>query len=256
MTGIPRGLVATDVTVRYGGVTANQDVSISVEPGQIVGLIGPNGAGKTSFIDAISGFTAASGSVTLSGQRIDNLPPHRRRAAGIARTWQAGELFDSLTVRENVMVADHAPGFATLLHDIGIGRRDKRAAADEVLARLDLTRHADERATKLSLGTQRLVGVARALAGGSEILLLDEPAAGLDTVESEAFGERLVELAARGPGILLVDHDIELVFRVCGYVHVLDFGKVIATGTPAAVRADPKVLQAYLGAEAATEVVA
>ena len=249
------GLVAENITVRYGGVTANADVSIAVPPGALVGLIGPNGAGKTSLIDALSGFTAAEGSMTLDGRRIDRLSAHRRRRAGMARTWQAGELFDSLTVRENVLVAARPIGWRSIGRDLGVVRRD-RDDGQSVLDALGLGEVAERNATELSLGTQRLVGVARAMAGGSRTLLLDEPAAGLDTRESRRLGERLQRLTETGPGILLVDHDVELVFAISTHVYVMDFGRIIASGPAATVRKDPKVLAAYLGAEASTETVA
>jgi branched-chain amino acid transport system ATP-binding protein len=248
------GLHVESVSVRYGGVVANADVSIDVEPGQVVGLIGPNGAGKTTFIDAICGFTPATGSVSLSGRCLDGLSAHGRRRAGLARTWQAGELFWDLTVRQNVQVAQRPAGFRSVLRDFGFGRDVSRAQAQTILDRIGLDQVADRPCGELSLGAQRLTGVARAMAGDATVLLLDEPAAGLDTQESARFGGQVMELAKSGYGILLVDHDIELVFRVCSLVYVLDFGKVIACGSPATVRVDPAVREAYLGAEAATDV--
>jgi branched-chain amino acid transport system ATP-binding protein len=248
------GLVAEQITVQYGGVLANDRVSICVEPGQVVGLIGPNGAGKTSFIDALSGFTPAEGKISLSGTRLDGLSPHRRRRLGLGRTWQAGELFDSLTVLENVLVAERGVGFRTVLRDLGIGRKLDPRPAMAVLDRLGLAEFSDKRPGELPLGMQRVVGVARAMAGASKVLLLDEPAAGLDTEESHEFGNRLKDLARSGYGTLLVDHDIDLVFQACSQIYVLDFGRIIASGPADKVRTDPLVLEAYLGADASTAV--
>ncbi|MCE3554865.1 ABC transporter ATP-binding protein [Pseudonocardia sp. RS11V-5] len=245
-----RGLHARELTVRYGGLVANDSVTIDVEPGRVVGLIGPNGAGKTTFVDAVSGFTAAEGEITLDGARIDALPPHERRAAGLSRTWQSGELFGNLSVAENLLVAARTGGWRTLARDIFVRRR--RGAGDEVAARalevVGLDGVADTLARDLTLGQQKLVGVARALAGGAEVLLLDEPAAGLDSMESQAFAARVRSIADSGPGILLIDHDMSLVLGVCDIVTVLEFGKQIFTGTPAEARTDPTVVAAYLGA--------
>lgn len=238
------------LTVRYGGVTANDAVDLDVDRGQVVGLIGPNGAGKTTYVDAVTGFAPASGEVWLEGRRIDRLPAHRRRRAGLARTWQAGELFDDLSVTANLAVAVQGGGLRGLAADV-LRRRAARPPHDPVLDELGLADVATRRPDALSLGRQKLVGVARALAGGSRVLLLDEPAAGLDTHESLAFGAEVRRMADRGLAVLLIDHDMNLVLGTCDLIYVLDFGRVIAVGTPDEVRGDPAVVAAYLGAEVA-----
>lgn len=245
----PAGLATTDLTVRYGGVVANSAVSLTVRPHEIVGLIGPNGAGKTSFVDAITGFTGSTGAVTLDGADITRLAPHRRRRAGLSRTWQSGELFGNLSVIENITAALRPGGFATVLTDL-FGRRRNRAdpAVAAALRAVGLGEMGAVPARDLTLGQQKLAGVARALAGRCRILLLDEPAAGLDSRESLDFAERIRGIAANGPGVLLIDHDISLVLGVCDRVYVMEFGQIIFTGTPAEARADPAVIAAYLGA--------
>ncbi|GAA4698581.1 hypothetical protein GCM10023215_41230 [Pseudonocardia yuanmonensis] len=249
MSDAQKGLHTRDLTVRYGGLVANDSVTIDVEPGTVVGLIGPNGAGKTTFVDAVTGFTACEGEIVLDGARIDALPPHQRRTAGLSRTWQSGELFGNLSVAENLLVAARTGGWRTLVRDVFVPRRK---ASDDVVARalevVGLGDVADTLARDLTLGQQKLVGVARALAGGCEVLLLDEPAAGLDSMESQAFAARVRSIADSGPGILLIDHDMSLVLGVCDVVTVLEFGKQIFTGTPAEARTDPTVVAAYLGA--------
>ncbi|WP_327011725.1 ABC transporter ATP-binding protein [Dactylosporangium sp. NBC_01737] len=241
-------LATTGLTVRYGGVLANDAVSLHVGEGEVVGLIGPNGAGKTTFVDAVTGFTPAAGTVSLAGRRIDRLPPHRRRIAGLARTWQAGELFTDLTVRQNVAVATGRGPLHNLWSDLA-GRRTTGDGVDAVLEMMGLHFVADRRPGELSLGRQKIVGVARALLGATRVVLLDEPAAGLDTDESAEFGGHVRAIAALGLAVLLIDHDINLVADVCDRVYVMDYGAVIASGTPQDVLADPAVHTAYLGSE-------
>jgi len=240
-------LQTTGVTVRYGGVTANENVDITVGAGEIVGLIGPNGAGKTTFVDAVTGFTKAAGSVRLDGRELGKASSHRRRRAGMARTWQAGELFADLTVGQNLAVAVQPVGLRAMVRDVFTGSPPPAEAIAEVLELVGLPDAADRLPGELSLGQQKLVGVARALVGGSRAVLLDEPAAGLDTHESQEFGVELRRIAATGIGVLLIDHDMSLVLEVCDRLYVLDFGKVIATGTPTEIREDPAVIAAYLG---------
>jgi branched-chain amino acid transport system ATP-binding protein len=243
-------LAAAGLTVRYGGVLASDNVRLHLDRGEVVGLIGPNGAGKTSFVDAVSGFTPSRGIVTLDSRRIDRLPPHRRRRAGLARTWQAGELFTDLTVRQNVAVATTPGPLRNLWNDVR-GRRAAGTDIDEVLELFGLHFVADRRPGELSLGRQKIVGVARALVGGTRAVLLDEPAAGLDTDESAEFGGHVRTIAASGRAVLLVDHDMTLVADVCDRVYVLNYGAVIASGTPRDVLADPAVQRAYIGSEVA-----
>ncbi|MEV5003962.1 ABC transporter ATP-binding protein [Nocardioides sp. LML1-1-1.1] len=223
------------------------DVSIEVPPGTIVGLIGPNGAGKTSFVDALTGFAPCEGSVRLDGRSIERLRPHQRRAAGLSRTWQAGELFATLTVAENVLVSAHPPRFSTLWSDVFGRRGDRLEIVREILDLVGLVGKESVPVGSLTLGQQKLVGVARALAGGCSTLLLDEPAAGLDSSESLEFAQRSRAIVETGPGALLIDHDVDLMLRVCDVVHVLEFGKQIFSGSPAETRSDPKVVAAYLG---------
>jgi ABC-type branched-subunit amino acid transport system ATPase component len=243
-------LATTELTVRYGGVLANDAVSLHVGEGEVVGLIGPNGAGKTTFVDAVTGFTPAEGTVSLAGRRVDRLPPHRRRIAGLARTWQAGELFAELTVRQNVAVATGRGPLHNLWSDL-VGRRASGDDVDAVLEMMGLHFVADRRPGELSLGRQKIVGVARALLGATRVVLLDEPAAGLDSDESVEFGAHVRDIAASGLAVLLIDHDINLVADVCDRVYVMDYGAVIAAGTPRDVLADPAVHTAYLGSETA-----
>jgi ABC-type branched-subunit amino acid transport system ATPase component len=247
-------LNAVDVTVRYGGVVANDQVCLRADSGRIVGLIGPNGAGKTSFIDALTGFAQATGTVTIGDVHLDGLAPHERRRAGLARTWQAGELFSSLSALDNVRVAAESAGWGALLKDLGRRDASGRRAAMNALSRVGLDLGAERTTEDLSLGQQKLVGVARALVSEPLVVLLDEPAAGLDSRESHALGRRLREIATDGPALLLVDHDMDLIFEICDTVYVLDFGKIVSTGTPDEVRADKRVLSAYLGASTAKVV--
>jgi ABC-type branched-subunit amino acid transport system ATPase component len=249
VTDSPPLLETEGLTVRYGGVVANSDVSVHVDRGEVVGLIGPNGAGKTTFVDAVTGIIPAEGTVRLAGRSIDRLAPHRRRLAGLARTWQAGNLFTDLTVRQNLVVASGRPLLRGLWDDL-VGRRPATHDVDGVLAACGLQPEADRRPDELSPGRQKLVGVARALVGTTHVVLLDEPAAGLDTDQSAEFGVQVRAMAKDGLGVLLVEHDMNLVFEACDRVYVLDDGRVIASGTPDAVRADPAVVTAYLGSEA------
>jgi ABC-type branched-subunit amino acid transport system ATPase component len=242
----PAAIELRDVTVRFGGVVALDKVNLRIEPGEIVGLIGPNGAGKTTLLDAISGFARASGSVKLGGRELGRLPPHRRIRAGLGRTFQQIELYDDLTVRENVVA--------------GLAARERRRASEDDLQRtlelLELTDLAELPAGELSQGRRQLVSIARALIGDPRVVLLDEPASGLDTAESEWLGERLRTIRDSGVTILLVDHDMHLVLNLCEQIHVLDFGRLIASGPPAAIKADRRVTEAYLGSTHAEQTTA
>ncbi|MEU5903026.1 ABC transporter ATP-binding protein [Micromonospora sp. NPDC047467] len=240
-------LTTTGLTVRYGGVVANSDISIHVDEGEVVGLIGPNGAGKTTFVNAVTGFTPARGMISVAGRRIDRLAPHQRRRTGLARTWQSGELFTDLTVRQNIAIASGRGPLHNLWSDLAGRRRPDHD--DDVLEMFGLHVIADRRPGELSLGRQKIVGVARALAGATRVLLLDEPAAGLDTDESTEFGGHVRAIAASGRAVLLIEHDMSLVADICDRVYVLDYGAVIASGTPGAVLSDPAVRTAYLGSE-------
>ena len=245
----PGVLRTAGLGVTYGGVQAVSDVSLSVGRGELVGLIGPNGAGKTTTIDAISGFVEHRGSVLLHDTDLSSAPPHERVRAGLARTWQAVECFDDLTVREHLDVARSRGGVAALLADAVRFRRARSAddEVDRILELLDLGDVASSVVTDLPHGTQKLVGVARAMATGPSAILLDEPAAGLDAAEGRRFATRLRSMAESGTAVLLVDHDVELVMHTCDRLIVLDFGAVIAEGVPEQVRSDPRVQAAYLG---------
>jgi ABC-type branched-subunit amino acid transport system ATPase component len=225
-----------NLTVRYGGVTAVDDVSLSVHEGQIVGLIGPNGAGKTTTIDALCGFHGCEGTVLLDGLDLGGRPPHLRAGLGLARTFQLAGVSDDLTVEENVQVGQQRAGAgdATDLH--------------RILSDLGLTDMRELQVSVLSQGQRQLVSVARALAGAPRLLLLDEPAAGLDSTESLWLSERLRAVRDGGVTILLVDHDMSLVLNLCDDIDVLDFGRLIAHGTPDEIRHNESVSTAYLGA--------
>ncbi len=226
-----------DLTVRYGGVVAVDKVSFSVEEGQIVGLIGPNGAGKTTTIDALCGFHGYSGSVLFDGQDVAELrttPPRRRSASPVRSSWPASS--DDLTVEENVQVGQHR----ATAHD--------PQALNRILDELGLTEMRDLQVSMLSQGQRQLVSVARALAGEPRLLLLDEPAAGLDSTESLWLADRLRDVRDSGVTILLVDHDMSLVLNLCDTIKVLDFGALIAAGTPEQIRTNEQVSTAYLGA--------
>jgi branched-chain amino acid transport system ATP-binding protein len=244
-------LEATDLGVRFGGVVAVDELSLSIAACSLVGLIGPNGAGKTTTIDALTGFVPHRGQIRLDGEGIDDLTAHERARRGLVRTWQSLELFDDLTVRENCQVAAVPQRLAAIAHDlIRPGRPIDASAADDAIELLDLGTIVHRRPSELSLGERKLVAVARALAQRPRLLLLDEPAAGLDSDESLALGERLRSLLALDIAILLVDHDMGLVLSVCDQLAVLDFGRLIAFGTPAEIRTDQRVIDAYLGASA------
>lgn len=217
-------------------------VDLSVEAGMITGLIGPNGAGKTTTFNAITGLQPLKeGTVTLDARDITRLRPYRRARLGIGRTFQRLESFGSMTVRENVLVAAELRG----------GRSSERSPAhltDALLARLGLEDIAEERSDSIPTGRARLVEIARALATVPRLLLLDEPASGLSDEETDALAELLVDLADQGLGILLVEHDVPLVMRICAQIYVLDFGSVLASGPAEVIQADTKVQEAYLGA--------
>jgi branched-chain amino acid transport system ATP-binding protein len=244
-------LDARGISVRFGGVQALDKVDIAVAPGQVVGLIGPNGAGKTTFIDAVTGFVPYRGSVAVDGTDLAGKRPHARVRAGLGRTWQAVDLFDDLSVAENLAVSAERPRMLSTLRELLGGPRPPSAIVDESLAALGLSHLAEANPEQLSEGQRKLVGIARALAARPKVLCLDEPAAGLDTAESAVLGRQLRALADGGQAMLLIDHDISFVFATCDHVVVLEFGEVIAAGGAAAIKGDPRVIEAYLGTSAA-----
>lgn len=239
------------LSVTFGGLHAVDGVDLDVDDGTLVGLIGPNGAGKTTLIDSVTGIVASRGRILFRGDRIDRLPAHRRARRGLVRTFQSLELFDDITVRENLLVAAETLDWRTAVTAPLRFRANARssARADEVLETLGIQDLADRLPDSLSLGERKLVTVGRALAGDPKLLLLDEPAAGLDSEASIELGGTLRRLVERGLAMLLVDHDMGLVLDVCDYVYVLEFGRVIAKGTPREVSTDQRVIEAYLGAD-------
>jgi branched-chain amino acid transport system ATP-binding protein len=248
--GMTPVLETTGISVSFGGVHAVVDVDLEVGDGHLVGLIGPNGAGQTPFIDAISGFVRCRGRVRLDGQELTGLPPHERARRGLARTWQSVELFDDLSVRENLLVASERLSMARTLKEVVSVPDDVPAELDSALELFGLAEIGEELPSELSQGQRKLVGIARALVAKPRLVCLDEPAAGLDTRESGELGRRLRGLADAGQAMMLVDHDMGLVLGICDDVVVLEFGKVIARGTPDTVRRDPQVIAAYLGSAA------
>jgi ABC-type branched-subunit amino acid transport system ATPase component len=233
-----------DVSVQFGGVQALEAVTMSVTAGSLTGLIGPNGAGKSTLVDAICGVVPAGGRVLFEGHDLVGLRPHRRARRGMARVFQAAELCDDLTVLENVVVGP----FRT--------RRERPVYARQVLELLQLDHVADRHVDELSTGQRRLVAIARALAQGPRLLLLDEPAAGLDNRESGWLGHQLLAVRDSGVTVVMIEHDLRFLLRICDHLHVLNFGKLIASGPPNVVCRQPEVVAAYLGgAHAAVESV-
>jgi branched-chain amino acid transport system ATP-binding protein len=238
-------LEINEVSVVFGGLLALDGASIRVEAGQVTGLIGPNGAGKTTLFNVITGLQApTSGEVRLDGVAVTRTKRHLRARLGIARTFQRLEPFGSLTARENVLVAlEMRRRWATERYDAG-------AVADELLERVGISAIADKKVDALPTGTARLVELARALGTAPRVLLLDEPSSGLDEDETDALGALLLQLAGDGLAILLVEHDMSFVMGTCAYINVLDFGRIIAHGSPEAIQVDPEVQRAYLGSTA------
>lgn len=233
-------LLVEDVSVHFGGLRALDGVDLAAGPGQVTGLIGPNGAGKTTLFNVVTGLQKPErGRISLDGRDVTAAGPKERARLGLGRTFQRLEVFGSLTVTDNVLVA---------LENRGVRGRPGRAEAATLLDRVGLARVASAQADVLPTGLARLLELARALACRPRLLLLDEPSSGLDPAESASLAELISDLAAEGLAVLLVEHDMELVMKLCSRIHVLDFGRVIACGTPAEVQTDPSVQAAYLGA--------
>lgn len=248
-------LRAEQVTVTFGGLTAVDQVDLHVGPGELVSLIGSNGAGKTSFFNAVSGLVPSRGRILLDGEDVGRLGTAARSRRGIVRTFQRMELLDDLSVVENLLVTRElrrplrlGRGF---LEGVDVDEGDL-ADAEEVLAVTGLLDVADELAGDLSTGLRRLTELARVLMVDARLILLDEPSSGLDHVETQRFKQVVRQLVDHDPSlaVLLVEHDMSVALDIADYVYVLDFGQLIAEGTPAAIRADERVRAAYLGKEA------
>lgn len=236
-------LSAEDVVVRFGGLRALSEANLEVEPGRVTGLIGPNGAGKTTCFNVITGLQEpTSGRVVFDGKDITDTNPFKRARMGIARTFQKLEAFSSLSARDNVLVA------AEQRKAWDKSKFDPGQVADEMLERVGIAEVSDFMVGTLSTGTARRVELARALATDPKVLLLDEPSSGLNEEETEGMARLLRMLVKDGLAVLLVEHDMSFVMGTCEFIYVLDFGQIIATGTPAEVQADPMVQAAYLGA--------
>ena len=236
-----------DLTVAFGGVKACDGISLQVHEGELLGLIGPNGAGKTTFINAVTGFVPWSGEIEFAGQSLKGLPPHRIAHRGLSRTWQSLELFGDISVRANLEVAATKLTPTMAIRDYFGSSQRVAERVDETIEALEMEDIVNERPDDLSMGYRKLVGVARALVAQTELVLLDEPAAGLDRTETTWLAEKLRQVIDYGISVLLVDHDMGLVLNVSDRIHVIDFGKTIAVGGPEEIRDNPAVIGAYLG---------
>ena len=260
----PTVLAADGITVRFGALTAVDGVSLSVHEGEIVGLIGPNGAGKTTLFNAVAGLNRlTAGTVSIFGEDATSLPVHARARLGVGRTFQSIQLLRDLTVFENLLVATHLQNHTGFLSHIVVSRAaliaedDSRVLVRRVLSLLGLGDVANRRVGDLPFGVMRLVEVARALVTRAPLVMLDEPASGLDTRETRRLADFLLALRADfGVSVLLIEHDVEMVMSVCDYVHVIDQGRLIAAGPTETVRRDPAVMAAYLGQPVEGEAVA
>ena len=238
-------LEARDLRVYFSGVKALDGVDLTLEKGELLGLIGPNGAGKTTLVNVLSGFQRpTTGTVSLAGTEITRLPPHRIASLGLTRTFQGLHMFERLSVAENVEAA--AVG-------AGLNRGQARQRARDLLARMDLAERAAELPGSLSPGIERQLGILRALATAPRFLLLDEPAAGMNETETDELLARISVIRDDfSCGVLVIEHDMRLIMRLCERIQVLDYGKTISIGTADEVRADPAVISAYLGTSAST----
>lgn len=247
-----------NVDVRFGGVVAVNDVSLNLGIGEIAGLVGPNGAGKTTLIDAITGFVRYRGSIEITGVgSLDGLPAHRRSRLGIARAWQTVELLDELTVLENVWLADDRLTARKVIRGLMTGHQG--TPSDQVISTLQylgLDAYRDRRPTELSTGQRRLVALARALVAQARFIVMDEPTAGLIEAEAERMCQQLRRVADDGVGILIVEHDSEMVLAACDTLHVMELGRMMVSGPAAEVRADPLAVSIYFGSlQASTTIV-
>lgn len=253
-------LEVRNVGRRFAGLEALVGADLTIEDREIVGLIGPNGAGKTTLLNCISGLDhPTSGEIHYADKSIHKLPPHRIAKMGIARTYQNIRLFNELTALQNVIAAQNHTGKSTVFETLFFLPRHQsemrrfRDEAMRLLARFNLTDAAELAAGSLPYGDQRRLEMARALATQPSLLLLDEPTAGMNAIETAEFGERILQAKQDGLSVLVVEHDMNLISQVCDRVYVLNFGKLIAEGTPQEIKANPQVIEAYLGKEEVAE---
>lgn len=240
----------------FYGLAALQNVDLDVPMGQVTGLIGPNGAGKTTLINCISGLDhPTSGEIIFDNTHIEKRGPHRIAALGLARTYQNIRLFSEMTALENIIVAQHLKGRSTLLHSIfqlPSHRREEqriRKEAVDVLDNYGLSHVRHVRSSTLSYGDQRRLEMARALITNPKLILLDEPTAGMNPIETEELGRKILAMKEQGITVLVVEHDMSLISQVCDTVYVLNFGTILTHGTPQEIKQDPRVIEAYLGTE-------